>query len=87
LEAVEKYFINVMENYTIKLPQKSRVSQKNPYNTTGLTDKTPTSTNKAVISSLSVNFGDLSQDKPNFAAQIALYPVQKINFFGGVWNE
>ena len=64
-------------NITIKVPQKSRVFPENPYNTTGLSDNNITSPIKPLLSSLSVNFGKKSQDKPNFAARVGLGTVQK----------
>ncbi|MCZ8068377.1 MAG: hypothetical protein O9287_21250 [Microcystis sp. LE17-20D] len=72
-----------MDN-TIKTPQKSRVSPKNPQNTTGLTDRTPTNQNKALLSRIAGDFGKISQNDANFAAQIVSLPVQKISFLGGV---
>jgi hypothetical protein len=67
-------------NNTRKSQQKSRVSQ----NTTGLTDRTPTNQNKALLSRIAGDFGKISQNDANFAAQISLYPVQKSDFSGGV---
>ncbi|MCA2653024.1 hypothetical protein [Microcystis sp. M061S2] len=55
----------------------SRVSPKNPYDATGLSDRTPTNQNKSAISSLSVNFGNLSQNSLNFAARVSLATAQK----------
>lgn len=69
-------------NYTIKLPQKSRVSPKNPQNTTGLTDRTPTNQNKALLSRIAGDFGKISQNDANFAAHISVIPVQKIMIGG-----
>jgi hypothetical protein len=54
-------------------------SPKNPQNTTGLTDRTPTNQNKSEISRITANFGKISQDKPNFTAQTSLDPAQKIS--------
>ncbi|MCA2939615.1 MAG: hypothetical protein IM319_10800 [Microcystis sp. M113S1] len=68
-----------MDNYNTYVSLLSRVSPKNPQNTTGLTDSLPTNQNKAAISSLSVNFGRISQNILNFAAQTSLYPAQKIS--------
>jgi hypothetical protein len=67
-------------NNTRKSQQKSRVSQ----NTTGLTDRTPNSTNKSAISTIAGDFGRNCQNTLNFAAHISLYPVQKSDFSGGV---
>jgi hypothetical protein len=73
-----------MDKYNTNRSLKSRIFPKNPYSTTGLTDKTPTNQNKAAISSLSVNFGNLSQNSLNFAAQTSLYPAQKISIITAV---
>jgi|LakMenE01Jun11ns_1017448.scaffolds.fasta_scaffold8725932_1 hypothetical protein len=64
-------------NNTRKLPQKSRVSPKNPQNTTGYHDKTPTSPIEALLSTITVNFAKISQDKPNFTARVNLLAAQK----------
>jgi hypothetical protein len=66
-------------NNTRKIPLKSSIFPENPYNATGLTNRTPTNQHKAAISSLSVNFGKISQNKLNFTAQTSLYPAQKIS--------
>jgi hypothetical protein len=55
----------------------SSISPKNPYNATGLTDRTPTNQHKAAISSLSVNFGRISQNSLIFAARVRLLTAQK----------
>ncbi|ROI07340.1 hypothetical protein ACLB6K_24720 (plasmid) [Microcystis aeruginosa FACHB-524] len=64
-------------NNTRKKAQKSSDSPKNPQNTTGLSDKSLTSTNKSAISSLSVNLGKISQNSLNFVARVHLLPAQK----------
>ena len=69
-------------NITIKSIISSSIPQ-NPQNTTGLTDNTPTNQNKSALSRIAGDFGDLSQNKPNFAAQISVIPVQKSDFLGG----
>ena len=71
-------------NNTRKKAQKSSIFPENPYDATGLTDRTPNSTDKSAISRIAGDFGNLSQDKLNFAAHISLYPVQKSDFLGGV---
>lgn len=65
-----------MDKYTTKIPLKSRVSPKNPYTTTGLGDSLITSPIEAYISRITVNFGKISQDKPNFAARVRLLTAQ-----------
>ncbi len=70
-------------NNTRKSQQKSSIQG----NATGLTDNTPTNQNKALLSRIAGDFGLNCQNKPNFAAQISLYPVQKSDFLGGVGHE
>ncbi|MFN7216452.1 hypothetical protein [Microcystis sp.] len=72
-----------MENYTIKLPQKSSI----PLNATGYHDKSITSQIKALLSRIAGDSGRNCQDKPNFAALVLKNTVQKSDFSGGVWNE
>jgi hypothetical protein len=55
----------------------SRVSQKNPENTTGLSGSIVTSPIKAAISTIKVNFGKISQNDANFAARVSLLTAQK----------
>jgi len=62
-------------NDTTKIPLKSRIFPI----ATGLGDRTPTNQNKSEISTITVNFAKISQDKPNFTAQTSLYPAQKIS--------
>jgi hypothetical protein len=64
-------------NNTIKIPLASRVSQENPYNATGLGDSIITSPIEALLSTITVNFGKISQDKPNFAARVHSLTAQK----------
>jgi hypothetical protein len=71
-------------NNTRKLPLKSRVSQKNPYDATGLGGNDVTSPIKAAISTIKVNFGKISQNSLIFAARVSLSTAQKISFLGGV---
>jgi len=71
-------------NNTRKSQQKSSIFPENPYNTTGLTDNTPTNQNKALLSRIAGDSGRNCQDKPNFTAHISVIPVQKISFLGGV---
>ena len=81
--AVQKYFTYVM-NITIKVPQKSSNSQKNPYSATGLSDSIITSPIEALLSIIKANFGKISQNDANFAARIGLGAAQKMSFLGGV---
>jgi hypothetical protein len=76
--AVQKNILNEMK-YNTYVSLLSSDSPKNPQNTTGYHDKTPTSQNKSEISTITVNFAKISQDKPNFTAQTSLYPAQKIS--------
>jgi len=78
-----KYFTYAMNN-TRKIPQKSRVSPKNPYSTTGLSGNDVTSPNKPLLSRIKANFGRNCQNKLNFAARVSFLTAQKINFLGGV---
>jgi hypothetical protein len=64
-------------NNTRKLPLKSRVSQKNPYSTTGLGGNSITSPIKPLLSTITVNFGRISQNKLNFAARVHSLTAQK----------
>jgi hypothetical protein len=66
-----------MMNDTKKTPQKSSIFPENPYSTTGSCDKNPTSQNKSEISTITVNFGKISQNDANFAARASLDPAQK----------
>ena len=66
-------------NNTRKIPQKSRVSPKNPYSATGLTDSIITSPIKVGISTIKANFGRNCQNKLNFAARVGLDAAQKIS--------
>jgi hypothetical protein len=70
-------------NNTIKSPQKSRVSPKNPYDATGLSDRKITSPIEALLSRISGNFGKISQNSLNFTARVGLGTAQKI-MIGGV---
>jgi hypothetical protein len=62
-------------NNTKKIPLLSRISP----NAMGLGDRTPTNQNKSEISTITVNFAKISQDKPNFTARASLDPAQKIS--------
>jgi hypothetical protein len=64
-------------NNTRKLPLESRVSPKNPYNATGLSGNSITSPIKPLLSTITTNFGKISQDKPNFTARVSLDTAQK----------
>jgi hypothetical protein len=66
-------------NNTRKLPLKSRVSQKNPYSTTGLSNSIVTSPIEAYISTITANFGRNCQNILNFAARVSLDTAQKIS--------
>jgi hypothetical protein len=66
-------------NNTRKLPLESRVSPKNPYNATGLSGNSITSPIKPLLSTITTNFGKISQDKPNFTARVSLDAAQKIS--------
>jgi hypothetical protein len=68
-----------MDNYNTNRSLASRVSQKNPYDATGLTDRTPTNQNKAAISRIKAYFAKISQDSLIFAARVSLLPAQKIS--------
>jgi hypothetical protein len=57
----------------------SRVSPKNPQNTTGLSDNSITSPIKVGISRIKANFGRNCQNKLNFAARVGLDAAQKIS--------
>jgi hypothetical protein len=76
-----------MDNYNTNRSFLSRVSQKNPYDATGLSDNSITSPIEALLSRIKVNFGLNCQNSLNFAAHISVIPVQKINFLGGVVYE
>jgi hypothetical protein len=64
-------------NNTPKTPQKSSIFPKNPQNTTGLSGNSITSPIKPLLSTITTNFGKISQDKPNFTARVSLLPAQK----------
>jgi hypothetical protein len=64
-------------NNTRKIPQKSRVSPKNPYSATGLSDSIITSPIKVGISKIKAYFGKISQNDANFTARVSLDPAQK----------
>jgi hypothetical protein len=66
-------------NITRKTPQKSRVSPKNPYDTTGYHDNSIAIPIEDGISKIKVNFGNLSQNDANFTARVCLLPAQKSN--------
>ena len=72
-----------MMNNTRKIPLESSDSQKNSYDATGLTDRTPTSPIEVGISTITVNFAKISQDSLIFAVRASLDTAQKINFLGG----
>ncbi len=77
-----------MDNYNTYVSLLSRVSPKNPYNTTGLGDSIVTSPIEALLSTITANFGKISQNDANFTARVSLDTAQKINFSGGVgWVE
>ncbi|MCA2711450.1 MAG: hypothetical protein IM473_16585 [Microcystis sp. M015S2] len=64
-------------NLTRKISLKSRVSPKNPYNATGLSGNIITSPIEALLSTITVNFGKISQNDANFAARVRLLTAQK----------
>jgi hypothetical protein len=64
-------------NNTRKIPLESRVSQKNPQNTTGLGGNDVTSPNKPLLSRIKANFGRNCQNKLNFAARVSFLTAQK----------
>jgi hypothetical protein len=70
-------------NNTRKISLESRVSQKNPYDATGLSDNSITSPNKPLLSRIKVNFGRNCQDSLIFAARVSFLTAQKISFLGG----
>ncbi len=71
-----KNILNEMK-YNTYVSLLSSDSPKNPQNTTGLGDKTPTSQNKSEISRITANFAKISQDSLIFAARVSLDPAQK----------
>ena len=76
-----------MSNYNIYVDLTSSNPLKfsqNRGNSERLSDSAPNNQNKALLSRIAGDFGNLSQDKLNFAAHISLYPVQKSDFSGGV---
>jgi hypothetical protein len=64
-------------NNTPKTPQKSSIFPKNPQNTTGLSGNSITSPIKPLLSTITVNFGKISQNDANFAARVGLLTAQK----------
>jgi hypothetical protein len=66
-----------MDKYNTNRSLLSSIFPKNPYTTTGLGDRTPTNQNKSEISTITTNFGKISQDKPNFTARVSLDTAQK----------
>jgi len=64
-------------NITPKIPQKSSIFSKNPYNATGLTDSNTTSPLEASISRIKANFGRNCQNILYFAARASLGAAQK----------
>jgi hypothetical protein len=63
--------------YSIYVSLLSSIFPKNPYSATGLGDSIITSPIEALLSTITVNFGKISQDKPNFTARVSLLPAQK----------
>jgi hypothetical protein len=64
-------------NDTTEIPLLSSDSPQNPQNTTGYHDKTPTSPIEALLNTITVNFGRISQNKLNFAARVHSLTAQK----------
>jgi hypothetical protein len=66
-------------NNTRKIPLLSSIFPENPYNATGLSGNIITSPIEALLSTIMVNFGKISQNDANFAARVILDPAQKIS--------
>jgi len=66
-------------NITRKSPQKSSIPLKNPYDATGLSDRTPNNQNKSAISTIAGDFGKISQNSLNFVARLLNSTAQKSN--------
>jgi hypothetical protein len=66
-----------MHNYNTYVSLLSSDSPKNPYNATGLSGNSITSPIKPLLSTITTNFGKISQDKPNFTARVSLDAAQK----------
>jgi hypothetical protein len=64
-------------NDTRKIPLLSRVSPKNPYDATGLSGNSITSPIEALLSTITANFGKISQNDANFTARVSFLTAQK----------
>jgi hypothetical protein len=65
-----------MDKYNTNRSLLSSIPQ-NPQNTTGLSCNSITSPIEALLSTITVNFGKISQNDANFAARVSLLTAQK----------